>query len=188
MGKKRTRLGAGMEAYVVAFALQSHLAQSPDELSYVKNEALQLTDKLDDNGWWQATNVLGESGLIESRHFQVQESQPGARKKKSTFPPLLCQDDAMMMDHLHASAHVSRSTSPTHGASPVPELVSAPENCDHSFSPTQSAPVFGVSVPRMARQPRRQSRRERVPRERLISHQVDSGGCCDCSEGNKCIQ
>lgn len=56
----------------VVVALYSFLSQNNEELSFSKDERLDIIEKpLNDPDWWRACNQLGETGLVPKNYVQI---------------------------------------------------------------------------------------------------------------------
>lgn len=49
-------------------ALYDYAANRPDELSFKRNDALEVVDKSDAN-WWKCTSTAGQTGMVPSNYF-----------------------------------------------------------------------------------------------------------------------
>lgn len=69
----------------VVVALYSFLSQNEEELSFEKEEKLEIIDKpINDPDWWMARNQQGETGLVPKNYVQVLSGQSEANKQQLT--------------------------------------------------------------------------------------------------------
>lgn len=60
------------EALFVVIALYSFQSQNEEELSFTKDERLDIIEKpINDPDWWRAVNQLGEIGLVPKNYVQI---------------------------------------------------------------------------------------------------------------------
>lgn len=65
------------EVLFVVVALYSFQSQNNEELSFTKDERLDIIEKpLNDPDWWRACNQLGEIGLVPKNYVQIVQQQP----------------------------------------------------------------------------------------------------------------
>ncbi|KAF7727110.1 hypothetical protein EC973_007971 [Apophysomyces ossiformis] len=72
-----------------ALVLHDYEPVKEDEIRLMRGEYVTISDRLDDQGWWQGVNEKGDVGLFPSNFVQVlDEQQPPARPPRARPPTI----------------------------------------------------------------------------------------------------
>lgn len=75
------------EVLFVVVALYSFQSQNSEELSFTKDERLDIIERpLNDPDWWRACNQLGETGLVPKNYVQIVPNMKSIRSWSAKSP------------------------------------------------------------------------------------------------------
>lgn len=117
----------------------------------MRGEYIMITDKLEDQGWWQGTNESGQTGVFPSNFVQVLAEQKPAPRSARTRPPTI-KTEGSNPPHLASENPMSPSSSSMARPPPVPKstrpstlLSNRSSNADQPSAP--AAPARPVTSP-----------------------------------------
>ncbi|ORY96518.1 SH3 domain-containing protein [Syncephalastrum racemosum] len=139
---------------VKAMVLHEYEPESEDELRLMRGEYITITDKLEDQGWWQGTNESGQTGVFPSNFVQVLAEQKPAPRSARARPPTI-KTEGGNPPHPASENPMSPSSSSMARPPPVPKstrpstlLSNRTSSADQSSTPTAPArPVTSPPLP-----------------------------------------